>query len=155
MAEDWLGGLMVYSSGTTGRPKGVRRSIPDVRISEYTAISPLAKWLGFDVDSVYLSTAPLSFALNMHYLGATLVFLENFDEHQALAAIERHRISHSQWVATMFVRMLKLPAHERNRYDLSSHRMAVHSAAPCPIEIKRQTGRLSTSITAAAKPTAS
>ena len=64
--------------------------------------------------------------------------MEQFDAQESLAMIERHRITHSQWVPTMFVRMLKLPAEERLRYDLGSMRMVVHAAAPCPVEIKEQ-----------------
>jgi acyl-CoA synthetase (AMP-forming)/AMP-acid ligase II len=93
---------------------------------------------------VYLSpaplyhAAPLRFSLATHELGGTVVAMEHFDPEQALVLIERYRATHSQWVPTMFVRMLKLPAETRQRYDLSSLRIAVHAAAPCPVDMKRQ-----------------
>jgi acyl-CoA synthetase (AMP-forming)/AMP-acid ligase II len=74
----------------------------------------------------------------MHRVGATSVVMERFDPELSLRLIERHRITHSQWVPTMFVRLLKLPPQLRRRYDLSSHRVALHAAAPCPIAIKEQ-----------------
>ncbi|MNO53653.1 Long-chain-fatty-acid--CoA ligase FadD13 [compost metagenome] len=144
LAEEWEGGAMVYSSGTTGRPKGILRPLPEVKISESGSVRPIVALLGYASDTVYLSSAPLyhaaplNFTTSMHNLGATVVFMEKFDERLALANIERYRITHSQWVPTMFVRMLKLPAEERQRHDLSSHRNALHAAAPCPVEVKRQ-----------------
>jgi acyl-CoA synthetase (AMP-forming)/AMP-acid ligase II len=74
----------------------------------------------------------------MHRLGATVVVLEHFDPEQCLELIERYRVTHAQFVPTMFVRMLKLPKDVRERYDVSSLRVAVHAAAPCPISVKRQ-----------------
>jgi acyl-CoA synthetase (AMP-forming)/AMP-acid ligase II len=74
----------------------------------------------------------------MHRIGATVVVMEHFDAEAALAAIEKHKANISQWVPTMFVRMLKLPAEVRARYDVSSMRSAIHAAAPCPVEVKRQ-----------------
>ena len=99
---------------------------------------------GLDEDTVYLSpaplyhSAPLQFCIAVTRLGGTVVILEHFDPEECLAAIERYRVTHAQFVPTMFVRMLKLPAAVRDRYDLSSLRVAVHAAAPCPVEIKRQ-----------------
>jgi acyl-CoA synthetase (AMP-forming)/AMP-acid ligase II len=99
---------------------------------------------GATQDSVYLSPAPLYHSAPLRYstqflrIGATLVVMERFDPEGALAAIERHRVTHSQWVPTMFARMLKLPEETRDRYDLSSHELAIHAAAPCPIPIKEQ-----------------
>jgi acyl-CoA synthetase (AMP-forming)/AMP-acid ligase II len=98
---------------------------------------------GFDEDTVYLSPAPLYHAAPHGYVqrtlseGGTAVILPKFDPEAALAAIERHRITHSQWVPTMFVRLLALPEAIRCRYDLSSHRCAIHAAAPCPVPVKR------------------
>jgi len=99
---------------------------------------------GFDADTVYLSpapmyhAAPLVFSLGVHHMGGTVVMMPRFDPEAALANIERFRVTHSQWVPTMFVRMLKLPVADRTRYDLSSHRLAIHAAAPCPVEVKRE-----------------
>jgi long-chain acyl-CoA synthetase len=91
---------------------------------------------------VYLSpapiyhAAPLGFSIATTALGGTVVMMRHFDPLEALAAIERHRITHSQWVPTMFSRMLKLPEEDRNRFDLSSHKVAIHAAAPCPRPVK-------------------
>ncbi|WP_255357782.1 AMP-binding protein [Pseudorhodoferax sp. Leaf265] len=95
-------------------------------------------------DAVYLSVAPLyhaaalGYATNPHFVGGTTVFMRKFDAEAALHCIERDGITHSQWVPTMFVRMLKLPDDVRERHDLSSHRVAIHAAAPCPVEVKQR-----------------
>ncbi len=95
-------------------------------------------------DSVYLSpaplyhAAPLRYSLIFHRLGATVVVMEKFDPEQALATIEKYRVTHSQWVPTMFIRMLKLPDETRARYDVSSLACAVHAAAPCPVPVKER-----------------
>lgn len=137
---------MLYSSGTTGRPKGIKQPLPERQVGDapgdtYTAIfGPL---YGFDTETVYLSPAPLYHAAPLrfggvvHALGGTLVVMEKFDAEQALAAIEKYRVTHSQWVPTMFVRMLKLDEAVRARYDVSSLKVAVHAAAPCPVDVKR------------------
>ena len=140
------GGDMLYSSGTTGRPKGVRPPLPDEDITEgptrYTGLfSPL---YGFAEDTVYLSPAPLYHAAPLRFCGmitatgGTVVLMDSFDAEESLALIERFRVTHSQWVPTMFVRMLKLPESTRRRYDLSSLRVAIHAAAPCPVEVKQR-----------------
>lgn len=146
LADQPRGADMLYSSGTTGRPKGIKHPLPDRQVGDppgdtYTAVfGPL---YGFDTETVYLSPAPLYHAAPLrfggvvHALGGTLVVLERFDAEQALAAIERYRVTHSQWVPTMFVRMLKLDEAVRSRYDVSSLKVAVHAAAPCPVEVKR------------------
>ena len=98
---------------------------------------------GFAKDSVYLSPAPiyhgapLRWTMGLMRAGATCVLMERFDPEAALAAIDRYGVTHSQWVPTMFVRMLKLDESVRRRYDLSSLRCAVHAAAPCPVPVKR------------------
>ncbi len=141
-AVQWIGDLMLYSSGTTGRPKGIRRALRDVKVDEDEFIKAFVGGYGFDTETIYLSpapmyhAAPLAFSLGVHHAGGTVVMMPRFDAEAALAAIERYRVTHSQWVPTMFVRMLKLPAERRARYDLSSHRMAIHAAAPCPVEVK-------------------
>ncbi|RZK83235.1 MAG: hypothetical protein EOP26_13110 [Rhodococcus sp. (in: high G+C Gram-positive bacteria)] len=99
---------------------------------------------GLTPDTVYLSPAPLYHAAplrtcaSVQALGGTVVVMDRFDAEQALACIEQYRVTYSQWVPTMFVRMLKLPAETRQKYDVSSLRVAVHAAAPCPVEVKRQ-----------------
>ena len=140
------GGFMLYSSGTTGRPKGITMPLPDADIRDHPiGVVPLAQRLfDFDETTVYLSTAPvyhsapLGYSIAAHALGGTVVVLEHFDPAVALASIERYRVTHSQWVPTMFVRMLKLPDEDRDRFDLTSHRVAIHSAAPCPRPVKEQ-----------------
>ena len=93
---------------------------------------------------MYLSPAPLYHSAPLFYcmstirLGATVICMETFDPVDALRYIEKYKVTHSQWVPTMFVRMLKLPEAERTQFDLSSHRCAIHAAAPCPVEIKLQ-----------------
>ncbi|RPA19713.1 acyl-CoA synthetase [Gordonia sp. OPL2] len=144
-ADQPRGTDMLYSSGTTGRPKGIKTPLPQGQVDEvpdaYTAI--FGPMYGFDTDTVYLSPAPLYHAAPLRYcgvtnsVGGTVVFLDRFDPEAALQAIAEHRVTHSQWVPTMFIRMLKLPAEVRERYDVSSMRIAVHAAAPCPVEVKR------------------
>ncbi len=145
IADQTAGGDMLYSSGTTGRPKGVF-SPPDA--PEIDAPNPLTKILGgvfgFGADTIYLSPAPLYHAAPLRYtmtvqrLGGTVVMMEHFDPEDYLRLVETYRITHSQLVPTMFVRMLKLPEEVRRRYDLSSLRFAIHAAAPCPVPVKRQ-----------------
>ncbi len=136
---------MLYSSGTTGRPKGVEAPLPGAPLGTGESIYLLITALfGAGADSVYLSpapmyhAAPLRFSMAFHRTGSTVVVMERFDAETALRLIERHRVTHSQWVPTMFIRMLKLPAEVRDRYDLSSLRVAIHAAAPCPVAVKEQ-----------------
>jgi long-chain acyl-CoA synthetase len=141
---------MLYSSGTTGRPKGVRKQLPGTPFGDPSSIPvQLAQGLarlggGLGPGSVYLSpaplyhSAPLVYSMSMHRLGATVVVMERFDPARCLELIERHRVTHAQFVPTMFVRMLRLPEEDRTRYDLSSLEFAVHAAAPCPVAVKRQ-----------------
>ena len=140
-----LGDFMNYSSGTTGRPKGIKRPLSGATFTEPSALDGLINSLyGVGPDTTYLSpaplyhSAPLAFTAAVHSLGGTNVIMEKFDPVEALTAIERHRITHSQWVPTMFIRMLKLDPSEREGHDLSSHRVAVHAAAPCPVDVKHQ-----------------
>jgi long-chain acyl-CoA synthetase len=135
---------MVYSSGTTGRPKGVRIPLPE---GEVTASHKLAEMsasaYGMGPDTVYLSpaplyhTAPLAYTTSTHRLGGTVIVMPRFEPEAALVAIEQFGITHVQMVPTMFVRLLKLPADVRQHYDLSSLEVVVHAAAPCPVEIKQ------------------
>jgi long-chain acyl-CoA synthetase len=144
IADECAGTDMLYSSGTTGRPKGIRRPfISDLPIAIETPMTPLArKRFGMSEHTVYLSPAPLyhagplRWAMIVHRLGGTVVVMERFDAEQALELIERHRVTASQWVPTHFVRMLHLPDEKRLSYDISSMRAAFHAAAPCPIPVK-------------------
>jgi len=138
------GSEMLYSSGTTGRPKGVKPKLTGQPLGSNSMIAALMRrGFGVGADSVYLSPAPYYHAAPMKWgqgttaLGGTLVMMEKFDAEGALKAIERHRVTHSQWVPTMFHRLLSLPEETKRRYDLSSQRTAVHAAAPCPVPTKQ------------------
>jgi acyl-CoA synthetase (AMP-forming)/AMP-acid ligase II len=143
--EQVEGVAMLYSSGTTGRPKGVWRPAPPEPVEELPPGDRMsAMAYGITGESVYLSpaplyhSAPLTFLVQMGRIGAATVVMERFDPLAALACIEQHRVTHSQWVPTMFVRMLRLTEAERTRHDLSSHVFAIHGAGPCPIPVKEQ-----------------
>jgi long-chain acyl-CoA synthetase len=146
LADQPHGATMLYSSGTTGRPKGVRPPLPDIRVGEPgEALVELGRLaFGFSEDTVYLSpgpiyhAAPLRFCGTVQALGGTVVMMKRFDAEQALGAIGDHRATHAQFVPTMFVRMLQLPQETRDRYDLTSLRVAIHAAAPCPVEVKQK-----------------
>ena len=137
---------MLYSSGTTGRPKGVLAAHEPVPIEEAESVvaAMCVLLIAMSDESVYLSPAPLyhgaplRFTLANHVIGSTAVIMERFDAEQFLAAIERYSVTHTQVVPTMFVRILKLPDERRLRYDLSSLTSVLHAAAPCPVEAKRQ-----------------
>ena len=137
---------MLYSSGTTGRPKGVASSWKPVPLAEARiGVANLLQLLfAFTQESVYLSpaplyhAAPLRFCLSANALGGTVVVMDHFDPEQLLATLVRYRATHSQFVPTMFVRMLKLDPAVRQRYDVSSLRVAVHAAAPCPVQVKQE-----------------
>jgi acyl-CoA synthetase (AMP-forming)/AMP-acid ligase II len=136
---------MLYSSGTTGQPKGVKPSLPADTLDTPTSVTTLGQLLlGYREDMVYLSpaplyhAAPLRFSLSVHAMGGTVVVMEHFDPEAFLRLVEQHAVTHTQVVPTMFVRMLKLPAEVRERYDVSSLEMCVHAAAPCPIPVKEQ-----------------
>ncbi len=145
IADQSAGGDMLYSSGTTGRPKGV--FVPP-ESTDIAFVSSLLKVcmgpFGMGADTVYLSpgplyhAAPLRFAMATMRLGGTVVVMEHFDPAEFLRLVEKHRITHTQVVPTMFVRILKLPQALRTASDLSSLRIAIHAAAPCPVPVKQQ-----------------
>jgi fatty-acyl-CoA synthase len=138
------GSEMLYSSGTTGRPKGIRPHLLDLRVDEPgdPLIGMLAHAFGINSSDVYLSpapiyhTAPLKWCAGVQALGGTVVLMERFDAEAALAAIDRYQVTVTQMVPTMFIRMLQLPEQVRAAHDVSSLRLAVHAAAPCPPEVK-------------------
>jgi long-chain acyl-CoA synthetase len=144
IADEVAGSDMLYSSGTTGRPKGIKKAFEG---SPITAPNPFLKILcadmcGMNADSVYLSPAPLYHAAPLRFnmmaviLGGTSVIMESFDAEDFLRLVEQLRITQSQLVPTMFVRMLKLPEEIRRRYNTSSLKGAIHAAAPCPVDVK-------------------
>jgi acyl-CoA synthetase (AMP-forming)/AMP-acid ligase II len=141
------GSEMLYSSGTTGHPKAVRRALPDdgegswaQKVLEYS----LRQRYDMTDASVYLSPAPLyhaagiNYTMAVHRVGAASIMMRKFDAEAVLRLIETHSVTHAQFVPTMFVRMLKLPDDVRRRYDLSSLQCVIHAAAPCPVDVKRQ-----------------
>lgn len=145
IADEAYGVDMLYSSGTTGKPKGVFIPPPtDDPYAEHPMAPSLGAAFGFSDETVYLSPAPLYHAAPLRYnmmvlsLGGTTVVMEKFEPEAALALIQEHRCTHSQWVPIMFIRMLKLPRETREQYDVSSMQFAIHAAAPCPIEVKEQ-----------------
>ena len=138
------GGYMFYSSGTTGQPKGILRPLSGEPFSTPLRIEQMMAGLfGFDAASVFYSPAPLYHAAPMGWsmgaqvLGGTVILPRRFDAEATLAHIDRYRVTHAQFVPTHFVRMLQLPEDVRARYDVSSLRMVVHAAAPCPVDVKR------------------
>lgn len=144
LPERPMGREFMYSSGTTGFPKGIRRALaPYERRRDLPALErQLRAIFRFDAQSVYLSTSPLYHALGRFNIrtiecGGTCIIMGKYDAQAALQAIERHRVTHSHWVPTMLVRMLALPPEVRQRYDLSSMQCAIHATAPCALHVKR------------------
>ncbi len=136
---------ILYSSGTTGRPKGIIQTHEDLALGTVdSGTKVLIEINGLNAETVYLSPAPLYHAAPLRFcmltlrMGGTAVVMDRFDAAAALALIEKYSITHSQWVPTMFIRMLKLGQEERNHYDLSSMKKAIHAAAPCPVPVKEQ-----------------
>jgi len=139
------GNDMLYSSGTTGRPKGIRPPLPEGPLAQSNPLTDFGREsYGMDADTVFLSPAPLYHAAPMRWcmsvqkLGGTVIIMEKFDVEQVLSLIERFHITHGQFVPTHFIRMLKVEPAVRDRYDMSSLKVAFHAAAPCPVEIKQQ-----------------
>ena len=144
LSDQPRGSEMLYSSGTTGRPKGIKPHLLPIQVDEPgdPLIGLLAHAFQISSDDVYLSpapiyhTAPLKWCAGVQALGGTVVLMERFDAEKALAAIQKYKVTVTQMVPTMFVRMLQLPEAVRNAFDVSSLRMAVHAAAPCPPDVK-------------------
>lgn len=145
IADEIAGGEMLYSSGTTGRPKGIRPELPvdgDITAMPMTTVVAKTRFEANE-DSVYLCpaplyhAAPLRWSMAIQHLGGTVVVMEKYDAEQALAAIDRYGVTHSQWVPTHFIRMLKLPDEVRAKYDVSSLKLAIHASAPCPVPVKQ------------------
>jgi long-chain acyl-CoA synthetase len=142
--KEMLGTTMLYSSGTTGRPKGIKRGLEGIHPADNLAPRTLGPIYGYNEDMIYLSPAPIYHAAPLDFVNSTLcwggsvVMMEKFDPGYSLALIEKHAVTHSQWVPTMFSRMLKLPPEDRVHFDLSSHEYAIHAAAPCPVPVKHQ-----------------
>ncbi|MFO7964521.1 MAG: AMP-binding protein [Desulfobacterales bacterium] len=136
---------MLYSSGTTGRPKGVVSTTEDMPFGQiHPSAQVILSLYNIDENTVYLSPAPLYHAAPLRFcmltlrVGGTVIIMEKYDSLEALRLIEKYGVTHSQWVPTMFIRMLKLPEEDRLRFDLSSHKVAIHAAAPCPVEVKEK-----------------
>ena len=147
IADEMMGTDMLYSSGTTGRPKGIRPPLEQgIAIDEPSVLVQLAQVLAKAQgdDMVYLSPAPLYHAAPLRWcmsftrMGATLIIMEKFDPEKYLQLVEKYKVTHTQLVPTMFVKMLKLPKEVRETYDVSSLRAAIHAAAPCPVPVKEQ-----------------
>jgi fatty-acyl-CoA synthase len=143
--DELEGDLLQYSSGTTGRPKGIRRELPHVKPADNPNIlSALLMAIRMDSNSVYLSpaplyhTAPCLWSMSAQAMGVTTVIMSKFEPESALDAIQRYKVTSGQFVPAMFVRMLKLPQEVRDSYDVSSLNRVVHAAAPCPVDIKKQ-----------------
>ncbi len=143
--DEELGTPMLYSSGTTGRPKGILRPLPEAAPSDNIPVMEGLRFLWrLREGMVYLNPAPLyhsapqaSVAISLR-LGATVVVMEHFDPAGFLDLVARHRVTHTQMVPTMFSRLLKLPEEVRVSADTSTLEVVIHGAAPCPVPVKRQ-----------------
>lgn len=144
--DECAGVHMLYSSGTTGHPKGVYPVWAPHRPIDHVepGMAALRDFFQINQDSVYLSPAPLYHAAPLifnqlvMFQGGTSIVMEKFDAEQALSLIEKHRVTIAQFVPIMFIRMLKMPPEERIRFDVSSLKKAIHAAAPCPVGVKQQ-----------------
>ncbi len=146
LADQPHGDDFLYSSGTTGRPKGIKLPLPTYQVDEpgYPYVMIFGALFSYGPDTVYLSPAPVYHAAPLRYtgviqaLGGTVVLMQRFEPEAFLRAVQEYAVTDTQCVPTMFVRMLKLPEEVRSSYDTSSLKTVVHAAAPCPVEVKRQ-----------------
>jgi long-chain acyl-CoA synthetase len=145
IVDEWLGTAMLYSSGTTGRPKGVLRPLPDNPPSQPLPLFVfLSKLWQCEEGMIYLSPAPLYHSAPLANVslairhGGTVIVMEHFDPRHYLDLVAKYRVTHTQLVPTMFSRMLKLPPEERSQADVSTLKIAIHAAAPCPVQVKEQ-----------------
>lgn len=146
ISDQCAGSAMLYSSGTTGKPKGIKRTTE--RQLPIDTPHPIAEFckahFGWNDDTIYLNpaplyhAAPLGWSMAIHAIGGTVILMEQFDAEETLALIDRYQITAGQWVPTHFVRMLKLPDIVRKRYKLGSLRSVIHAAAPCPVKTKEE-----------------
>jgi len=143
IADQTAGTDMLYTSGTTGRPKGVKLASTATSFDDETRMEMVCRSLfDFGEGSVYLCpaplyhSAPLRFSMTVQRLGGTVILMEQFDAEAALALIEKYKIDSAQFVPTHFIRMLKLPDETRERYNMSSLRSVIHASAPCPVPVK-------------------
>jgi long-chain acyl-CoA synthetase len=144
IADESLGRDMLYSSGTTGRPKGIKNALPDGAVSTIPPVMAfMSKMYRFDENTVFLTPTPVYHASGLRYgmvaghAGGTNIVMEHFDAEQALALIEKYRVTHLGFVPTLFVRLLKLPREARTRYDLSSLKLVTHGTGPCGRDVKQ------------------
>ncbi|MDO9561893.1 MAG: AMP-binding protein, partial [Bradyrhizobium sp.] len=143
IADESVGTAMLYSSGTTGRPKGILRPLPELAADQQLPLFDfLHRLWQYREGMIYLSPAPLyhsapQAAVNLAIKsGGTVIIMEQFDPERYLDLVEQWGVTHTQLVPTMFSRMLKLPENRRNGHDLSSLEIAIHAAAPCPAAVK-------------------
>ena len=145
IADQCEGAAMLYSSGTTGYPKGVKRPLPEHAYGEGEEVNLMEVLYGCNEDSIYhchaaplYHAAPLAFTMGCLRNGVPVVMMQHFEAEYALECIQNYQITHSQWVPTMFVRMLKLPDEVRLKYDVSSMKAAIHAAARALFQSKRK-----------------
>lgn len=145
LPDESEGMVMFYSSGTTGYPKGIKRKLSGNPFGTPGVLEGLLRMAyGFDENTIYLCpgplyhAAPLAYSMAAQRLGGCVVVMEKFDPEAALRLMERHKVTHAQFVPTHFIRMLHLDQAVRSKYDLSTLKAAIHAAAPCPVEVKER-----------------
>jgi long-chain acyl-CoA synthetase len=143
-APDRIAAVMTGTGETLSYGDLERRSVQLAHVLYEALVTLAGQFFGVDQDSVYLSPGPIYHAAPLRWcgaiqaLGGTVAMMKRFDAEQALQVIQDRRATHAQFVPTMFVRMLQLPPDVRDRYDVSSLQVAIHAAAPCPVEVKQK-----------------